>query len=236
MEYLQYKERRNQERVPACILAHYASETMTLQGVLSNLSNGGIFIESRFLDPAGSKTIISFNTYSSLGILKIKGRVVHTVINASDNLKFTSGMGIHFEDLSGPRLEWVNNYCQTFKTRKRVVLIDDEAIILRSFGSLIEAAGYRPICIEPSFGYLKVIKRFQPHLIILDYMMPMLNGAELALILKDDPLTKHIPVLFLSSYLPEVLKEVVQKTGARGFITKGESPRKFLEFIQSILK
>lgn len=80
-----------------------------------------------------------------------------------------------------------------------IVIVDDNEIDLSIFTSQLEEAGYDCIGISQPETALEVIQERQPSFVLLDYSMPHKNGVELCRDLKLNPLTRDIPVMFLTA-------------------------------------
>ena len=86
------------------------------------------------------------------------------------------------------------------KTIPRVLIVDDvesNRFILRN---VIIEMGYCPVLTENGIQALKMVQHIKPQLIILDIAMPQMDGFEVCNRLKEDPLTRDIPVIFISAF------------------------------------
>ena len=85
-------------------------------------------------------------------------------------------------------------------SKKRILVIDDEPSITRLLKLNLEYNGNYTVREENSGPRsIAAIKEFKPDLILLDIMMPGLDGSEVATRLQDDPALKNIPVVFLTA-------------------------------------
>jgi DNA-binding response OmpR family regulator len=75
----------------------------------------------------------------------------------------------------------------------------------------------------------------KPDLVILDIMMPKLDGYETCRLIKSDPRTKMVPVILLTAKGREVDQKLGKEVGASDYITKPFSPSKLIERVQAIL-
>jgi DNA-binding response OmpR family regulator len=102
--------------------------------------------------------------------------------------------------------------------RKRILIVDDDIAILESLKLLLEDAGYLvEACCDGGF----ISKKFngsKPDLILLDYLLPGENGADIAKRLKDKDETKNIPVIIISASYN--IKDQIFNSGADDFIPK----------------
>jgi CheY-like chemotaxis protein len=113
---------------------------------------------------------------------------------------------------------------------KTVLCVDDEKIGLRVRKIMLESRGYRVLTATNGSDGLNVLDDNQVDLVVLDYYMPDLNGAEVASeIRRRKP---GVPIVFLSAYFslpPEALEL------ADAFITKGDPPDVLIERIQHLI-
>lgn len=84
---------------------------------------------------------------------------------------------------------------------KHLLVVDDEYDVVEVIKRRLEAKGYTVGVASNGIEGLYYVKRHSVDLIILDIMMPEMDGTEMAERLKDDPHTAHIPIIFLSAIL-----------------------------------
>src|SRR5258708_31380789 len=82
---------------------------------------------------------------------------------------------------------------------EKVLLVDDVPANLTVLAATLENEGYEILAVPNGSTSLKVASKAQPQLILLDILMPGMDGLETCRRLKEDPLTKHIPVIFLTA-------------------------------------
>lgn len=83
--------------------------------------------------------------------------------------------------------------------KKKILIVDDDKVILRTMENLLSKEGYYVIPLSLGKEAIKVARERGPDLIILDIMMPDMDGGDVAYILKNDPRTKNIPIIYQSS-------------------------------------
>jgi DNA-binding response OmpR family regulator len=83
--------------------------------------------------------------------------------------------------------------------RKKILIVDDEKDIVSVLAKRLETKGYKAISASNGKEALNIIKQNAVDLIILDIMMPVMDGTALAESLRDDPGTSGIPVIFLTA-------------------------------------
>lgn len=81
---------------------------------------------------------------------------------------------------------------------KKILVVDDEEEVLQLLSKQLSAQGYQVLLAKTGQEALDRTKSDMPNLILMDIVLPDLEGSEVVKILKDDPQTVHIPVVFLS--------------------------------------
>lgn len=84
-----------------------------------------------------------------------------------------------------------------------ILIADDDAVIRRMYTIMLERAGYEVTCVADGQAVLVQIARRMPDLLVLDYMMPYVNGLEVLNQLARKPETASLPVLLISAALTE---------------------------------
>ncbi len=117
----------------------------------------------------------------------------------------------------------------------KILVCDDEVYILHILDFSLGAEGFEVI--TANNGELAIVKAKQerPNLIVLDIMMPVLDGYETLRRLKADPETKDIPVILLTAKGRDVDKRLGFEVGATDYIVKPFSPSRLIERIQEII-
>ncbi len=117
----------------------------------------------------------------------------------------------------------------------KILVVDDEVNITQILQFSIGAEGFEVITAQNGEDAIEKARREQPDLIILDIMMPKIDGYEACRILKSNPLTKHIPVVLLTAKGREIDKKLGYEVGATDYIVKPFSPNKLIERIHRLL-
>jgi DNA-binding response OmpR family regulator len=107
-----------------------------------------------------------------------------------------------------------------FRFSPKVIIIDDQALNLKLASAVLHSKGCEVSCISESSEAEKAIREFHPDLILLDIMMPDLDGITLCQRLKSNPETSSIPIIFITAKSgPESLIEGFN-AGAVDFVVK----------------
>ncbi len=103
---------------------------------------------------------------------------------------------------------------------KKILIVDDEQDIVESLKFVLETYDYTCYCAYNGEDGLKLAREIVPDLIILDVMMPRINGYKISRLLKFDSKYKNIPILMITARSQEEDKLIGEETGADEYITK----------------
>ncbi len=117
----------------------------------------------------------------------------------------------------------------------KVLVVDDEVYIVHILDFSLRMEGYEVVTALDGEQALEKVKSERPDLIVLDIMMPKLDGYDTCKRLKASQDTRDIPVILLSAKGRNVDQRMGFEAGADDYITKPFSPRKLVEKINSIL-
>ena len=109
-------------------------------------------------------------------------------------------------------------------TLKRILLIDDEASILAVARVGLKRAGWSVLTAASGKEGIAKAETEQPDAIVLDVMMPEMDGLATLKQLQNNPLVKHIPVIFLTAKAQKTDRRKFYASGIKGFITKPFDP------------
>lgn len=119
----------------------------------------------------------------------------------------------------------------------KVLVVDDSEIVLEKATEALTSRGYEvSTAVSAASADAYIYGDCRPDIIILDVMMPLLDGDKKARMLKDDILTREIPVLLLSSKNEEELALLTAESGADGYIRKPFTYREMIDKIELTLK
>jgi two-component system alkaline phosphatase synthesis response regulator PhoP len=120
-------------------------------------------------------------------------------------------------------------------SKGKILVVDDEIYIVHILDFSLGMEGYDVVTALDGEQALDKLKSEKPDLIVLDIMMPKLDGYEVCKAIKSDPATKQIPVILLSAKGRNVDQKMGFDVGADDYITKPFSPRKLVERINQLL-
>ncbi len=84
---------------------------------------------------------------------------------------------------------------------KRILIVDDDAGIIAVLKSFLEGEDFEVLTAKDGSEAIPIVQTCSPNLIIMDIMMPKMDGGQAVRILKNDPKTESIPVLFLTGVM-----------------------------------
>ncbi|MDR2443563.1 MAG: response regulator [Deltaproteobacteria bacterium] len=117
----------------------------------------------------------------------------------------------------------------------RILIVDDDQMIHKLLGAILQKAGFE--CLDAMTGAegLEIATEQSPELIILDIMMPGMNGFDVMRALKSNPATANIPVIFLSGKFHNREKSQARELGAADFMEKPFERNELLARIKTYL-
>lgn len=118
----------------------------------------------------------------------------------------------------------------------KILVVDDEpdAVELISFN--LQSAGFRVVAAEDGAAALRRARSTLPDLIVLDVMLPEIDGLEVCKLLRRDPATAEIPIVMLTAKAAEVDRILGLELGADDYVTKPFSPRELILRIRKLLE
>ncbi len=126
----------------------------------------------------------------------------------------------------------------TVKNKKfaHILIVDDVPENIRLLGTILQKEGYKISAAKEGMQALAIATKGIPDLILLDVMMPEADGFEICQRLKDNPVTKDIPIIFLTAM--DQVKDMVKgfQAGAADYITKPFNTVELLVRIRTHLK
>ena len=120
--------------------------------------------------------------------------------------------------------------------KETILIVDDEADLLDLIEYNLEKEGYNVLKAENGQVGIKLARKHNPDLIILDIMMPKMTGIEVCKVLKDDPILKIRPVIFLTARGDEKTEIEGLEMGADDFLSKQISTSKLVSRIRTVLR
>jgi len=120
--------------------------------------------------------------------------------------------------------------------RKKILIVDDDADVVELVAFNLKKAGF---CVGTAADGVEAIKKARsvaPHLIVLDVMLPELDGFAVCEILRRDPATAAVPILMLTAWVSELARYAGLEAGADDYVTKPFSPRDLISRVKNLLQ
>ena len=118
---------------------------------------------------------------------------------------------------------------------KRILIVDDEPDLLEMVQINLEMEGYECLVAFDGFRALDRVRKERPDLIILDVMLPGLNGYKVCRLLKFDEKYKRIPIIMLTAEAQQADRLMGEATGANYYMTKPFDADKLLAKVKELL-
>jgi two-component system phosphate regulon response regulator PhoB len=119
--------------------------------------------------------------------------------------------------------------------KPKILIVDDEPDALEVLGFKLRESGYVPLFAKDGTRALTIARDERPALIVLDLMLPEVDGLEVCKILRRDPNTASIPVIMLTARASEMDRVLGLELGADDYVTKPFSPRELVLRIKKLL-
>ncbi len=120
-------------------------------------------------------------------------------------------------------------------TKKKILVVEDEESLLRLERILLTSKGYEVRGVADGQAALDAVAEESPDLVLLDIMLPELDGFEVCRRIKETAETRHIPVIMLTAKKSREDMARGEKVGADGYITKPFKSARVFEAIQKFL-
>lgn len=122
------------------------------------------------------------------------------------------------------------------ESKATILIVEDDPLMSRLYSKVFSIEGYEVITAADGEEALSAVHKNLPTLILLDVMMPKMNGLELLEKLKSDPSTKKIPVIMLTNLAGTADAEKAMTLGAVKYIVKSEyEPKQIVSMVKEIL-
>ncbi len=116
-----------------------------------------------------------------------------------------------------------------------IMVVDDDIMTQNMLKTTLAKAGYNPIVASNGMEAIKLATERLPSIIILDIMMPGIDGGEVADILRKNPKTREIPIIFLSSLISKQEEKIGSKKDIVSFLSKPYNREMLLNEIRNYL-
>lgn len=133
---------------------------------------------------------------------------------------------------------WRNNQYEAKMKKKdiRILLVDDEPDILEIVGYNLSSEGYEVFTAKNGVEAVSKAKKKHPHLVILDVMMPEMDGIEACEIIRNTPELEHTIITFLTARGEDYSQVAGFDAGADDYITKPIKPKVLISKVKALLR
>ncbi len=122
------------------------------------------------------------------------------------------------------------------RVKQKILVVDDEPDALELIDFNLKNSGYEVTTAADGAEALKKARTLSPDLIVLDLMLPEIDGTEVCKILRRDQATSAIPIIMLTAKAAEIDRVLGLELGADDYVTKPFSPRELILRIKSLLR
>ncbi len=119
---------------------------------------------------------------------------------------------------------------------RKILIVDDEPVLVETIAYNLEQAGYEVMTAADGASALEVARRERPDLVILDLMLPQMDGLEVCRLLRREDNTATMPILMLTAKGEEIDKVVGLEVGADDYVTKPFGRRELLARVKGLLR
>jgi len=120
--------------------------------------------------------------------------------------------------------------------KSSILIIDDDPGHIRLMEKILGEQGYDLLLANEAPVGLETAMKHRPDLIVLDVMMPIINGFNICRLLKSEEEHRHIPIILLTSRITEEDQRIGREVGADAYLLKPLNTQEFLHTVQQLLK
>ncbi len=124
----------------------------------------------------------------------------------------------------------------SFDVKQKILVVDDEPDALELIEFNLRAAGFDVISASDGAAALKKAKQTPPALVLLDLMLPEVDGLEVCKLLRRDPVTAGVPIIMVTAKAAEIDRVIGLELGADDYVTKPFSPRELVLRVKGVLR
>lgn len=172
------------------------------------------------------------NTTEACKFLKVSQSTMKNYLRQGKIKAFTTPGG-HYRIYRKDLIEFIEN--SNKKGHKKIIVVDDDVDILELMDAVLHTEEYNVItvCDAVKLG-IKVVTE-KPDLILLDIMMPSIDGYEVCRSLKEDEITKDIPIILVTGIDLKAVKNNYVKVNADSYLLKPFTPDQLLDKIREFI-
>ena len=119
---------------------------------------------------------------------------------------------------------------------KKILIVDDEQDVLEFLGNILKRANFEVVCTALGKEALGLARNLKPELILLDFVLTDIDGAQVCRSLKESEDTRNIPVIMMTGFGTDSARVKFRDSGADDFINKPFQAKDLLEKIKAVLR
>lgn len=119
---------------------------------------------------------------------------------------------------------------------RTVLVVDDEPGIVQIARDYLDRAGFRVLTAGDGAAALRLARAERPSLLVLDLMLPGMDGLDVTRALRQDPATRKLPIIMLTARVEEADRLIGLELGADDYMTKPFSPRELVARVRVVLR
>ena len=116
-----------------------------------------------------------------------------------------------------------------------ILLVEDDPLVRRLFEKAFEANNFKVVMAEDGLEGLRQARQTKPDVIVLDVMLPKIDGYKVCRILKSDPRSKGIPIILHTARMGDREQKIGKEAGADAFVVKNDSLTDLLNTIRELV-
>lgn len=124
---------------------------------------------------------------------------------------------------------------ETVRPPATILVVDDEDDVINLVSFNLRAAGFQVLVARDGVAALELARHERPDLIILDLMLPEMDGISVCEVLRQQPTSAQTPVIMLTAWATDRARLVGLQAGANDYVTKPFSPRELVRRVQGLL-
>jgi DNA-binding response OmpR family regulator len=120
---------------------------------------------------------------------------------------------------------------------KKILIVEDEEDIIELLSAIFDdPGGYEVLCARDGEEAFRIAQLNNPDIILLDVILPKLNGYQVCKLIKSDPAMSHTKIIMLSGMVQNSDRRKAREAGADGYITKPFSSTALVEKVEELLR
>lgn len=132
-------------------------------------------------------------------------------------------------------VEWGRIYFQEYRVKKKILVIDDESILLNLMRDILNFPQLEVILCSTAFDGLKAARQSVPDLIVLDLILPDMDGVEFTEICRKNEITKNIPIIVCTGQKKRETVIKLSALGIKDYLIKPFLPKSLIMRVEELL-